>query len=50
MAYKGKPIIITPDFSPETMKARGNYTDTIQMLREHRAGSGYYTQQNCQLL
>jgi hypothetical protein len=22
VTYKGKPIIITPDFSPETMKAR----------------------------
>ena len=25
VTYKGKPIRITPDFSPETMKARSAY-------------------------
>jgi hypothetical protein len=34
--YKGKPIRITPDFSPETMKARRFWTDVIQTLREHK--------------
>ena len=34
--YKGSPIRITPDFSPETMKARKAWTDVIQTLREHK--------------
>jgi hypothetical protein len=29
VTYKGRPIRITPDFSPETMKARGAWTDVI---------------------
>jgi hypothetical protein len=33
---KGKPIRITLDFSPETMKARRSWTDVIQTLREHK--------------
>jgi hypothetical protein len=36
ITYKGKPIRITPDFSPETMKARRVWTDVIQTLREHK--------------
>jgi hypothetical protein len=27
---------MTPDFSPETMKARRSWTDVIQTLREHK--------------
>jgi hypothetical protein len=27
---------ITPDFSPETMKARRSWADVIQTLREHK--------------
>jgi hypothetical protein len=34
VTYKGKPIRITPDFSPETMKARISWTDVMQTLRE----------------
>jgi hypothetical protein len=34
--YKGKPIRITPDFSPETMIARRSWIDVIQTLREHK--------------
>jgi hypothetical protein len=34
--YKGRPIRITPDFSPETMKARRSWADVIQTLREHK--------------
>jgi hypothetical protein len=30
------PIIITTDFSPETMKAKRSWTDVIQTLREHK--------------
>jgi hypothetical protein len=30
LTYKGKPIRIAPDFSPETMKARRAWTDVIQ--------------------
>jgi hypothetical protein len=36
VTYKGKSIRITPDFSPETMKARRSWTDVIQTLREHK--------------
>jgi hypothetical protein len=34
VTYKGRCIRITPDFSPETMKARRSWTDVIQALRE----------------
>jgi hypothetical protein len=30
VTYKGRPIRITPDFLPETMKARRSQTDVIQ--------------------
>ena len=36
VTYKGRPIRITPDFSPETMKDRRSWTDAIQTLREHK--------------
>jgi hypothetical protein len=36
VTYKGRPITITPDFSPETMKARRSSTDVMQSLREHK--------------
>jgi hypothetical protein len=34
--YKGRPIRITPDFSPETMKAIRFWADVTQTLREHK--------------
>jgi hypothetical protein len=36
VTYKGRPIRITPDFSPETMKVRRFWTDVIHKLREHK--------------
>jgi DNA repair exonuclease SbcCD ATPase subunit len=36
VTHKGRPIRITPDFSPETMKARISWTDVIHTLREHK--------------
>jgi hypothetical protein len=36
VTYEGRPIRITPDFSPETIKARRSWTDVIQTLREHK--------------
>jgi len=36
VTYKGRPIRITPDFSPETIKVRRSWTDVIQTLREHK--------------
>ena len=36
VTYKGRPIRITPDFSPETMKDRRSWTDIIQILSEHK--------------
>jgi hypothetical protein len=36
VTYKGRPIRIIPDFSPETMKARRSWADFIQTRREHK--------------
>jgi hypothetical protein len=36
VTYKGRPIRITPGFSPETLKVRISWIDVIQTLREHR--------------
>ena len=36
VTYKGSPTRITPDFSPETMKARRSWKDVIQTIREHK--------------
>jgi hypothetical protein len=36
VTYKGRPLRITPYFSPETMKARRSWTDVKQTLREHK--------------
>jgi hypothetical protein len=36
VTYKGRPIRNTPDFSPETMKARRSWTDVMQTLRENK--------------
>jgi hypothetical protein len=36
VTYKGRPVRIIPDFSPETMKDRRSWTDVIQTLREHK--------------
>jgi hypothetical protein len=40
VTYKGRPIRITPHFSPETMKARRYWIDVIQPLREHTCPFG----------
>ena len=39
VTYKGIPISITPDFSPETMKARRSCTDVIQTLKRTQMSS-----------
>ena len=36
VTYKGRPIRITADFSPEIMKARRSWEDPMQTLREHK--------------
>jgi len=36
VTYKGRPIRITPDFSPVTMKARRTWTDVRHTVREHK--------------
>jgi hypothetical protein len=36
VTYRSRLIRITPDFSPETMKARRSWTEVIQTLREHK--------------
>jgi hypothetical protein len=35
VTYKDRPIRITSDFTPETMKTR-SWTDVIQTIREHK--------------
>ena len=35
VTYKGRPIRMTPDFSPETLKARRSWVDVIQTLRQN---------------
>lgn len=35
VTYKGKTVRITPDFSPETMKARKAWTEICQALKKH---------------
>ena len=49
VTYKGRSIRITPDFSPETMKARRSWTDVIQTLREHKCQPGFCMQQTSPL-
>ena len=36
VTYKSRAIRITPDFSPETMKARRSWADVRQTLRKHK--------------
>ena len=36
VTYKGRTIRITPDFSPETVRARRSWIDVIQTQREHK--------------
>jgi hypothetical protein len=36
VTYKGRTINMTPEFSPETMKARRSWADLIQTLRKHK--------------
>jgi hypothetical protein len=49
VTYKGRCIRITPDFSPETIKAKIFRVNVIQSLRERKYQPSYYAQQNCQL-
>jgi hypothetical protein len=49
VTYKGWPIRITTDVSPETMEARRSWTDVIQTLREHKFQPRLHTQSNFQL-
>ena len=32
--FRGKPIIMTPEFSNQVMKARGTWSDVFQTLKE----------------
>jgi zona occludens toxin (predicted ATPase) len=36
VTYKGRPMGLTPKFSPETKKARRSWADVIQTLEEHK--------------
>jgi hypothetical protein len=46
IAYKGKPIKITADFSTETLKARRAWSEVFQALMKITSTLGYSTQQN----
>jgi hypothetical protein len=46
VTYKDSLIRITPDLSPETMKARRSWADVIQTLREHKGQPKLLYQQN----
>jgi hypothetical protein len=35
VTYKGKPIRMTADFSPETLKTRREWNDVFQALKEN---------------
>jgi hypothetical protein len=39
ITYKGKPIKITSDFSPETLKARRAWSEVFQALNENNFNS-----------
>jgi hypothetical protein len=49
VTYKGKSIRITPDFSPETMKARRSRANVVQTLREHKCQTRLLYLQNSQV-
>jgi hypothetical protein len=49
VTYKGRPIRITTDFSPETTKSRRSWTDVIQTLREHKRQARLLYPQHSQL-
>jgi hypothetical protein len=36
VTYKGRPIRITPEFSPENLKARWSWAEILQTLSDHR--------------
>ena len=44
--YKGRPIRITSDFSPETMKARRSWAELTQTQREHSKTLNYHRLRN----
>jgi hypothetical protein len=46
LAYKGKPIKITADFSKETLKARRAWNEVFQALNEITSTLEYSSQQN----
>ena len=39
VTYKGRPIEIPQNFSPETMKAKRSWEDVIQIVRQHKGQS-----------
>ena len=49
VTYKGRPVRITPDFSPETMKVEDPGQMSYRPLENTNDSPGYYTQQNSQL-
>jgi hypothetical protein len=46
ITYKGKSSKITADFSTETLKARGAWSEVFQALNENNFNPRYSTQQN----
>jgi hypothetical protein len=48
VTYKGRPVRITPDFAPETMKPRISWTDFLDTKRTQMPAQAIY-QPNLQL-
>jgi hypothetical protein len=48
VAYKNRPIRITPDFLTVTLKTRRSWTNIMQAIREYKCQSRLLFQQNSQ--
>jgi hypothetical protein len=46
IAYRGKIIKITVDFTTETLRARRAWSEVFRALNENNFNLGYSTQQN----
>jgi hypothetical protein len=47
ITYKGKPIIVTVDFSTETLKEKSIWNDAFQAWEKITANVDYCNQQRC---
>ena len=45
VTYKGTPIRLLADFSAETLQARREWHDILNMMKEKTSNQDYFTQQ-----